>query len=180
MQNVMLDLETLGIRPGCVILSVGAVAFDPGTSALGPEFYCVVNRKSCEVKGLTVCPDTLAWWSRQSEESRQVLAEAERAPNGLGGALTQFTAYMQKFPKRDLCIWSLGADFDLPILSHCYSVIQQPKPWGNFAGRCYRTLRALGNVKSEYHHGVKHNSLDDAKTQAIQAMNIIRKIGDFQ
>jgi DNA polymerase III epsilon subunit-like protein len=28
MRDVMVDLETLGTVPGCVILSIGAVAFD--------------------------------------------------------------------------------------------------------------------------------------------------------
>src|SRR5688572_29962905 len=100
--DVMLDLETLGTRPGCAILSIGAVAFDRHTGALGPEFYMVVNRKSCEAKGLTQDQSTLDWWSRQSAEAKKVLAEAENAPNGLGGALVQFTAYLQKFGKRDL------------------------------------------------------------------------------
>jgi exodeoxyribonuclease VIII len=174
----MLDLETLGTRPGCAILSIGAVAFDRHTGDLGPEFYMVVNRKSCEAKGLTQDQSTLDWWSRQSAEAKKVLAEAENAPNGLGGALVQFTAYLQKFGKRDLYVWGNGADFDQPIITACYATVGYPLPWLFYNNRCYRTLRSLGNVKGEPpRHGVYHNALDDAKTQALQAVNILKQLG---
>lgn len=176
--DVMLDLETLGTRPGCAILSIGAVAFDRHTGALGPEFYMVVNRKSCEAKGLTQDQSTLDWWSRQSAEAKKVLAEAENAPNGLGGALVQFTAYLQKFGKRDLFVWGNGADFDQPIITACYATVGYPLPWLFYNNRCYRTLRSLGNVKGEApRQGVYHNALDDAKTQALQAVNILKQLG---
>jgi DNA polymerase III epsilon subunit-like protein len=176
--DVMLDLETLGTRPGCAILSIGAVAFDRHTGALGPEFYMVVNRKSCEAKGLTQDQSTLDWWSRQSAEAKKVLAEAENAPNGLGGALVQFTAYLQKFGKRDLFVWGNGADFDQPIITACYASVGYPLPWLFYNNRCYRTLRSLGNVKGEPpRQGVYHNALDDAKTQALQAVNILKQLG---
>lgn len=173
----MLDLETLGTRPGCAILSIGAVAFDRHAGRLGDEFYMVVNRKSCTSKGLVEDASTLEWWSRQSEEARKVLAEAETAANGLGGALVQFTAFLQKFGKRDLYIWGNGSDFDQPILTACYAVTGYPLPWLFYNNRCYRTLRALGNIKAEHRHGVAHNALDDAKTQAHQAINILKKLG---
>lgn len=177
MADVMLDLETLGTRPGCAILSIGAVVFNRHSGELGPEFYMVVNRKSCAAKGMKEDPLTLAWWNRQSAEARKVLEDAETAANGLGGALVQFTAFLQKFGKRDLHIWGNGADFDQPILSACYDVAGYPAPWLFYNNRCYRTLRALGNVKAEHHHGVAHNALDDAKTQAHQAINILKKLG---
>jgi exodeoxyribonuclease VIII len=177
MVDVMLDLETLGTRAGCAILSIGAVAFDRHSGELGPEFYMVVNRKSCEAKGLVTDQGTLDWWKRQTPEARKVLEEAETAPNGLGGALTQFTGYLQKFGKRDLYVWGNGSDFDQPILSACYAAIGYPLPWLYYNNRCYRTVRALAGIKGEPpRHGVAHNALDDAKTQAMQAINCIRKL----
>lgn len=177
MPDVMLDLETLGTRPGCAILSIGAVAFDVDADALGPEFYVVVNRKSCESKGLVVDPDTVAWWSRQSDEARKVLAEADTAPNGLGGALAMLTGYLGRFGKRDLRVWGNGSDFDQPILAACYAVVGYPLPWLFYNNRCHRTLRALAGLKADPpRHGVYHNALDDAKTQAMQAINCFRKL----
>jgi DNA polymerase III epsilon subunit-like protein len=41
MSDVMIDLETLGRRPGCAILSIGAVEFGP--AGLGRELYIVLD-----------------------------------------------------------------------------------------------------------------------------------------
>lgn len=47
-KDVMVDLETLGTRPGCKILSIGAVEFGVGPDynedGLGAEFYVEVQR----------------------------------------------------------------------------------------------------------------------------------------
>ena len=60
MQNVMIDLETLGRRAGCAILSIGAVAFDL-KQGLGEEMYVVVNRQSCNAAELHEDLSTLDW-----------------------------------------------------------------------------------------------------------------------
>src|ERR1700685_2647763 len=75
MQHIMLDLETLGTRPGSAIRSVGAAAFDlDGTDKpAGPTFYKKVKSMSCWVAGLTVDQDTLDWWSRQPQEVQDEL-----------------------------------------------------------------------------------------------------------
>jgi len=174
----MLDLETLGTRPGCSILSIGAVHFDPYSGKLGPEFYEVVNRKSCSAKGLEEDPETIAWWDRQSPQARELLKEVEDCPQGLGGALVKLTGWLQQFGKRELYVWGCGADFDQPILAACYRVTSMPLPWMWWNNRCFRTLRALGNLKGEPPRlGVYHNALDDAKTQAMQAINVVQKLG---
>lgn len=80
MNDVMLDLETLGTRAGCATLSIGSVGFS--TEGLGEEFYCEVNQASCAAYGLFTEQSTLAWWNRQSPEARKVL-EATRDEGGL-------------------------------------------------------------------------------------------------
>lgn len=176
-RHVMLDLETLGTRPGCAILSIGAVEFDCASGKLGPEFYEVVNRKSCQAKGLTEDPETIKWWQGRSDEARKILVDVETAPNGLGGALTKFSGWLQQFGKRDLMIWGCGADFDQPIITAGFAACSMPLPWMFYNNRCYRTLRALGNMKGEPPRvGTYHNALDDAKTQAINAITIAQKL----
>lgn len=176
MPHVMFDLETLGTRAGCAVLSIGAVEFCPDSGRLGAEYYQVINRRSCVSKGLTEDAGTLAWWSKQSPEAQKVLAEAETCEQGLGGALVTFTRYLERFGKRDLRVWAM-ADFDIPILSHCYALVGYPLPWLYYNGRCYRTLRSLGNLKTPAPRpGVAHNALDDAKAQAQQAIEILQSI----
>ena len=59
--DVMIDLETLGIQPGSVIRSIGAVVFDPVTNTLGSTFYQNICADSCKKAGLTTDPDTIKW-----------------------------------------------------------------------------------------------------------------------
>jgi hypothetical protein len=46
MNNLMLDLETMGNKPNAPIVAIGAVFFDPATGELGPQFYTAVNLAS--------------------------------------------------------------------------------------------------------------------------------------
>lgn len=174
MPDCMIDIETLGNRPGCIVLSIGAVEFDMGAGTLGKEFHIVINRQSCEKKGLHQDQDTLDWWSRQSAEARKLLAEAETSKNGLGGALVQFSGFLQQFGKRDLRPWGCGSDFDISILSHCYHVVGMPLPWMFWNSRCLRTLRHLSSAKAPPRDGVYHSALDDARNQANEAIHLYR------
>lgn len=178
MPDVMIDLETLGTRPGCAILSIGAVVFDRHSGELGPEFYMVVNRKSCQKNGLFEEQSTLDWWARQSDEARKVIAEAETAENGLGGALIQLTAFLQKFGKKDLKVFGCGSDFDIAILTHCYAVMKQPLPWLFWNSRCLRTLRDVAPPSHEplRKNGVAHSAIDDARNQAHEACKIFKAL----
>src|ERR1700721_3055421 len=96
MNHVMADIETLGTRPGSVILSIGAVAFDH-RQGLGPEFHVKINQQSSERAGLTVDKGTLAWWMRQSPEARALLDETRNGGVDLENALNQFTDYLYQF-----------------------------------------------------------------------------------
>lgn len=177
MPNIMLDLETLGNRAGCGILSIGAVFFDPHTGDIRDEFYAVINRKSCLSKGLHEDEGTLAWWSQQSAAARKVLAEAETSPKGLGGALVEFQGYLQKYGKRDLYVWGNGSEFDNTIMAEGYRVCSIPLPWQFWNNRCFRTLKGLSGIPYSTPRGVAHNALDDAKGQAEAAIRMLKKLG---
>jgi len=51
MNEVMLDLETMGQGPDAAIVAIGAVAFDPVTHWLGDPFYRLVDLESAVVTG---------------------------------------------------------------------------------------------------------------------------------
>lgn len=112
MNDVMIDLETLGKRAGCSILSIGAVAFD--RSGLGPELYTVARLDSCEKAGLHIDPDTVAWWEKQNPEARKVLkqARAARGNKALDKALEELNKYLSQFDLKRVKVWGNGSDFD--------------------------------------------------------------------
>lgn len=174
MPHIMIDLETLGQRPGCSILSIGAVAFDPHAAAIGEEFYCVVNRASCKTAGLFEEQSTLAWWERQNEAARRVITEAETCELDLAGALAQLSAFIWKFNSTTVRIWGNGADFDNAILAVCYATCGQQMPWKFWNNRCFRTLKSLNPNVEMPRSGTYHNALDDAKTQARAAIQMLQ------
>jgi hypothetical protein len=168
MRDVMVDIESLGVRPGSVIRSVGAIFFDPHTGQLGPEFYANVDRVDCEANGLTVDKSTVAWWERQSKAAQDALLVN---PQSLYDALWSFTTWWQTNGGER--VWSHGANFDQPILDACYVAIGMQSPWSFWNSRCTRTLFDIAGVDAHKMSAgeVKHNALDDARIQA-RAVNV--------
>lgn len=173
MKDVMIDLETLGIKPGCSILSIGAVAFDPEVGKLGEEFYLVVNRESCRSAGLEEGQSTIDWWENQSLEAREVLSHAEEGGLTLGEAISKLTEYLTQFGLGRVRVWGNGSDFDNAILAVCYDKLGEDVPWKFWNNRCYRTLKAINKGPRLKREGIYHNALDDAKSQAQHALQLL-------
>lgn len=177
---VMIDLETLGTLPGSVILSIGAVLFDPTKpveSCLGEEFYCVVSKQDSLAHGLTVSQDTLDWWMKQSPEACQVLADSEsdEKADTLADALGMLARFITPTNK----VWSNGANFDQPLLDVAYSKIDRSIPWKFWNSRCHRTILGLHpSAKSLMPKNTcAHNALEDAKTQAKHLVIVANALG---
>lgn len=183
--HIMVDLETMGTVPGCAILSIGAVVFNPFLGTLEEEFMTVIDLESCHEALLVSDPSTQEWWSKQSPEARKVieLAESGNAPP-LRKALEDFNAWQQRQGmKSKLRIYGNGADFDNPILRVAYDAARVTPYAGGYGGRCYRTLKNLEELFGVSHRahklervGTHHDALDDAKSQARHLMEIIARI----
>lgn len=178
MHAIMVDIETLGTRPGCLVLSIGAVAFDH-RHGLGMEFYTVINQGSCEKAGLRVDKGTLAWWLRQSKDAQEVLQQSREGGVELGEALEQFTEYLRYFGP-EVRVWGNGAAFDNVIVSSLYHATGKRQPWKYINDRCYRTLKSLYPSITMDREGVHHNALADAKSQAAHAVKILAKIAEVR
>jgi len=170
----MVDLETLGSTPGCVILSIGAVWFGPD-GLVDDGFYCVLNTDDCMEKYLSQDPDTVAWWQKQSDEARQVLRDAvdPKASVPLRLGLEMFNEYLGP-RKREVALWGNGSDFDNAILAVAYKMAEVKPNWEFWNNRCYRTLKNLLPGNKLERVGTYHNALDDAKSQAAHAAELLR------
>ena len=178
--RIMLDLETLGTKPGSVILAIGAVRFDE-TGILGESFYQNVNPESAVEAGLTIDVSTIMWWLQQSDEARKglVAGEAMLLPQALhafgrwalapGGVVNSHEDIVQVEE-----LWGNGSDFDNVLLAHAFTAAGLPQPWSHRANRDYRTLRALAPDVPFMKPVVAHNALEDAKAQAVHAIEILK------
>ena len=176
----MIDLETLGTKPGCKILSIGAVVFNPMeplrlyAQPVENIFYSSISTES-QYTILTTDPSTLEWWSVQDDAARE---EAFSGVLPIGEVLANFTRYLNMqllitgLTKKDLYVWGNSASFDLKILEAAYDKCCLPVPWNYSNEMCFRTLKKLSATKAPAFVGVKHNALADAINQADHAIEI--------
>lgn len=159
--HIMLDLETLGTRPGSVITSIGAVKFDE-RGTYGTPFYMRIDLQSCVDAGLLIDVDTIQWWMKQSDEAR---AEFQKESFDLATALENFT-YWADYPNAVVHLWGNGANFDNGLLKAAYDKVGMQAPWKFWNDRCYRTLKAMyPHIKMPARVGTHHNAIDDAISQ---------------
>ena len=186
MSDICHDLETFGKAPGCVIRSLGAVAFDRRDSTIEPAtggylgyFYAVIDRASCEAVGLIVDPGTEAWWNEpeQALANAALLAEpGQPLPEVLDDFDEWYRLWAPVADKAD-CLWSNGPSFDEAILAAAYAACGREPPWRYNAGRDCRTIYDLAGVKLTHTSGVHHHALDDAREQALLIQRAYRKLG---
>lgn len=175
MNDLMLDLETMGMTAGSAILSIGAVFFDMKARALGPEFYRIIDLEDACAHGLTIAPATVLWWMKQSDEARELF---KQPGEGLAHTLSYFGSWANaNCPREDMKVWGCGVDFDNVLISAAYKACGLELPWRWFNNRDYRTVKnQYRDVKIDRSGGVHHNALDDAKAQALHLIRILNPV----
>jgi hypothetical protein len=170
-KSLMVDLETLAVSPESVVLSLGAVHFDPYSDWFGESIYFRINIDDQDALGREIDPGTLDWWSKQDPAIMEE-AFSEEGRLSLAYAIDQF----HKFAWGCDTFWSHGATFDLVIIENIYKQLKKPIPWNYWQLRDTRTLFDLG-VDPEMPKDNKHDALEDAVRQAIGVQNVYRKLG---
>ena len=160
--DIMLDIETLATSPDAVVLTFGAIKFDPFNPSIqmSDGIYFRINVDEQIDLGRRVDEGTVAWWGTQSAEVREeALGETDRV------SLEDFTKQLNKFVSGATRIWAQGPVFDIVILENLYRQIGKPAPWQYYAIRDSRTLlKALGDDRKG--GALLHNALADAVSQA--------------
>lgn len=168
--DVMIDLETLATSTDAVILTIGAVKFDPfGSDIKDPKmdsFYVKVDIDSCDELGLVSNDDTIAWWANQSKE-----AQAEAFDGDDRIHIRDAFDQLYKFCWGAKRVWSNGASFDVPICEHVYRKLNKAIPWPFWSVRDVRTAFDLG-INPNRPPVLAHHALQDAWNQAVGIQNV--------
>lgn len=178
MKDIMLDIETLDTAQSAVVLSIGAVVFDPHSKELGEKFYVEFTHDLAAQQrvGRTVSVNTVVWWMQQGAAAKQIFADP--APEGVHRVsttqgLAEFASFVSRNGGKEAKLWGNGSDFDNVIVGSLYDSFNVVKPWSYAKNRCYRTMnRVFGENVPLVHQGVLHNGLDDAITQAVHLQEI--------
>lgn len=166
----MVDIETLGLSPGCVVLSIGAVRFDPTDGVTDEGFYTEIDRSTAEDAGLTVDDDTEEWWRGQDGFDVAGLLGDDGKP--IRRALEDFGRYYAGSDE----IWANSPSFDCSILEAAYEAVGLDAPWQFYEERDVRTIRALPGAANLSQEGTEHHALADARYQAREVAETLRRL----
>lgn len=169
-KHLMVDLETMAVSPNAVVLSLGAVHFDPWGQGHSDEIYFKINLDDQDKLNREIDPNTLDWWAKQDSD---IMEEAFSSHGRI--ALAQAVDHFHKFAWGCDAFWSHGATFDLVIIENLYRQLGKPLPWNYWQLRDTRTLFALGH-DPEMPKESKHDALADAIRQALGVQNVYRKL----
>lgn len=190
--HVMIDIETLGTTQDSVILQIGAVGFAMGGMDAG--FYADVIVQEQIDMDRKVDPFTLAWWlDRTSSEARLSVFERRQIDTqALRTALRGLNDYVKAYLINDTDnntehdkIWANSPAFDLAIIRNAMEMCEIKPVWQYWHEADVRTLKVIDGIMQGVEikkipimreGGIAHNALDDAKNQALYAVDILQKI----
>jgi hypothetical protein len=174
--DIMIDIESLNTTPNCVILTIGAVRFDPKGNGIAErlELRPTIEDQT-EIYNRSINEDTLRWWGTQSE------AAQEEAMGDWGR--TSFSECMEtlyKFCWNRRAVWSNGAGFDCIVMEDAWrqtSDKPNPIPWPFWTVRDTRTLYEVAGVSlKDDKHITTHKAVEDAEHQAIVVQRAYMKL----
>lgn len=177
--HVMVDLETLGTKPNSLLLTIGAVRFDPWADDSDTpverldHFYRRVSIESFEELGLdhNIDDATLEWWGKQDAEVQaEAFAEEDRHP--IDEVLRDFYHWCGGLN----AIWANGSGFDLNIVEHFSRELKRGVAWSYWQARDARTLYSLvpGLQRPA---AAKHHALWDCWSQVVGVQRVFRHLG---
>lgn len=138
MEHLMIDLETLGTKPGSVFLSIAAVQFNIKTGATGKIFKENISLDSALEAGLTIDSATIKWWFTQRREIFMLMFDR---PAHLHNVLVSFEDFIQENSIKH--VWGNSPRFDLGILEAAFNKYNMPLPWKFYDELDFRTIKTL-------------------------------------
>lgn len=150
--NVVIDLETLSLRPNAVILSIGAVAEN------GEQFYVELDWRMQENMDRDIDADTCLWWGQQEKDLCPL-----NGTKSIHEALDELAEWLAPYEKDNLFVWARGPQFDIVILEQAYKFLGIEVPWKYSKVRDVRTaIHCKALFYEDYKPIRKHHALDDA------------------
>lgn len=158
MKHIVIDLETLGLSPDSIILSIGAVATN------GEKFYTELDWKE-QQHHRKVDPATCMWWGQQDKDLCPIKGETL-----LYDALNDLSLWLPE-DKESFKIWARGPQFDISLLEHAYGELGLAVPWKYRNVRDVRTALDIIPPQALSEPKRKHHALDDAVADMWNLVN---------
>lgn len=174
MNNVMIDIETLGNGENKCVIQVGACYFDRDTGEIGATFKKNIDAGSAIKAGLEMDAATVYWWLAQSDEARaSILADPKEDITAVFHALNLFLEPAKQ-------IWS-HATFDFVTLMETYRKLGIKPLFGFRTARDIRTLMDIVHITVDRKRdGVHHDALADALHQVKYCMEAFDRLRELK
>jgi len=166
-RNVMIDIETLGTKPGSAVLEIAAATFEQEGGGPLEWFAVEIDLLSCLACGLTVDTGTAAWHLAQGYTGNlrgQPLAEA----------VMRLHVWMRD-KAAIATVWAWGMDFERSMIEAACAAVQSALPWHYYQGADARTIWnvAFPGGKAAKR---KHRAADDVAAQITDLQVAIKEL----
>lgn len=195
--HIMLDIETLGTKPGSIILSVAYKAFSlngegaelgrpSGAEPSGKSEGTVAESRHISLLSslmyhMTSDFDTEEWWKAQSEEAKLSAALGQKASEPMENVMLDlyyiFNELNQNF---DVYYWGRGVgSFDIPILEEAMRRVHEDKRDGEFRSpfKFYKTMDVRSIVNFCKFTGLEIEKKD---TPHVASADVDKQIEEIQ
>lgn len=171
----MIDIESLDTSPNCVILTIGAVRFDPRGSGVVEKLELRPTlEEQTEQFNRVINDDTLRWWGEQSADAiEEAMGDRDRMP------FRDCMEALYKFCWNRRAVWSNGAGFDIVAMESAWRNLDMRIPWPYYTVRDTRTLYEIAGVSlkdKKYGSKTTHKAVEDAEHQAIVVQDAYMKL----
>lgn len=171
MNNIMLDIETLGNTVNSAIVQISMVKFDE-CGNIGESININVDTNEQLGLGAETTQSTLDWWNKTNPLLLQELKTTNLC------TVLDAIKIINKFISFNDKIWC-HATFDLPILGNMYRLAKKTPPWRYKFNRDIRTLIDLSDLDLAQYNWDKektHNAYDDCLFQIKYVCDAIKKL----
>lgn len=182
MNDLMLDIETLGVGPDAAIVSIAVVQFDLMTGEVGDIFRQTIKIDtipSCR----TVDLHTVGFWMEQPDDARHIsFGQPDKVAHAT--AMAMCVDWIEEHSYADTTLWGKGPTFDIALLTSSMKAegITLPIPFRNH--RDVRTILDIGErmqiADDIIFAGVPHDPVSDCRHQIKQIHNVMRHLTNME
>ena len=139
---LVIDLETIGTKPGCIVTEVGAALFSANPFIAGTlELNEEIDYASSKRAGFKADKKTVAWWADKLSLPAAARKDYERyfanhwmAARSVKASISNISMFYNKVMERipageKLYLVGNDIDFDKSILEHYFAATCTPIPW---------------------------------------------------
>ena len=170
MNHLMIDIETLGVHPGSVVLEIGMIPFDL-TGKMDVPYVMRINIQNSIDLGFSFDSDTMKWWLENYpdlikdhfmndgyKDARWVMNDVRQYIDSIRNTLQEGTR---------LYLWSCYPQFDFCKLKEYFKKTGVSVPWEFYEEFDYATIvnSPLFDDDQLPQYDTKHRSLDDCRDQ---------------